>query len=80
MQDIFSKVKLHLVCLYHVYDFSLSVGDAIRIIVLLRIFMCGILNEFDSSLSQDARNHDNLAVSTLQDPPPYYYTTTLRVS
>jgi hypothetical protein len=50
-----------------------------RIIVLLRIFMCGILNGFDSNLGQDARNHDNLAVLTLLDPPPYYYTTTLTV-
>jgi len=80
MQDIFSTVKLHLVCLYRVYDFSFSVGNAIRIIVLLLIFMCGTLNGSDSSLGQDARNHDNLAVSMLLDPPPYYYTTALRVS
>jgi len=42
--------------------------------------MCGILKGFDSSLGQEARSYDNSALSTLQDPPPYYYTTTLRVS
>ena len=79
MKNIFSKIKLHLLCLYHVYGFSLSVGNATRIIVLLRIFMCGILNGFDPSLGQDARNHDTLAVPMLLDPPPYYNTTTPKV-